>query len=855
VNPVADEKGTARDRIAATLPPERHHLLDLLEPAAFEVFEALDRAWPGRDSSWPTPRFSQTPLAAVAADFGDAELRAMGLWAQLRRHGSRSRWCSILDATISALARRKLAWRPEEVEVLWESALTRDTVYRDELRLPVAATGRLDLGHRRAFVGYLRQAIQTIQGLYFAGSTERVQLQHKIEELLASVEIRSPRDEVADLIRGEDAFAAGLRADLVDELTAPGIPALLRHWGGATASRPPAAWTRRSNELSAAAPSAAELVRTVLGRVTTHREQTVQRRYDDYPHEWTETVYLDQNTAVLLRGMLWSLESVQAEWVVPLLGDVAVAAGTGIGGSGANARNERVANSAVWVLGRRPEEAVVAQLARVQAKVRKRTILAEVDKALKAVGAHSGLTPEQLLERGVPTFGFGPDGVREEQAGEHTALLTINATGAPVLRFRTASGRVVGSVPKAVRERHAELLAELRTAVKELKQMLPVERARVEGALADGRTWAVDGWRSLYLDHPITGVFGRGLLWECSSDGGTTWTVGWPTRDGGSWWLANREGRLLPRGPKATIRLWHPIRAASGEVRAWREWLVDAHIGQPFKQAYREVYLLTPAEEATGSYSNRFAAHVLKYGQAKALLATRGWAGLQLGYWDGGWEGQAEKELYDVATGTRWRAQFYLDLIENEGDGYETPSYCSSDQVRFHRRDGAVWQQATVMEVPALVLSEALRDVDLAVGVASIAGDPTWRDRGDARHLDYWTRWSFGELTESANIRREALAKLMPRTKIADRVELSDRFLRVRGDLRTYKIHLGSGNILMEPNDAYLCIVTARDGTAGHVFLPFEEDGGLLSVIVSKAFLLADDTAITDPTIVRQIRG
>jgi hypothetical protein len=59
----------------------------------------------------------------------------------------------------------------------------------------------------------------------------------------------------------------------------------------------------------------------------------------------------------------------------------------------------------------------------------------------------------------------------------------------------------------------------------------------------------------------------------------------------------------------------------------------------------------------------------------------------------------------------------------------------------------------------------------------------------------------------------------------------------------------------MEPNDAYLCIVTARDVTAERVFLPFEEDGGLLSVIVSKAFLLADDTAITDPTIVRQIRG
>ncbi|MGW0588436.1 DUF7737 domain-containing protein [Streptosporangium sp. NPDC002607] len=88
---------------------------------------------------------------------------------------------------------------------------------------------------------------------------------------------------------------------------------------------------------------------------------------------------------------------------------------------------------------------------------------------------------------------------------------------------------------------------------------------------------------------------------------------------------------------------------------------------------------------------------------------------------------------------------------------------------------------------------------------------------------------------------------------VAGRAELTDRFLRVRGDLRTYRIHLGSGNILMEPNDAYLCIVP-RVGS-DQVFLPFEEEGGMLSVIISKAFLLADDTAITDPSITRQIKG
>ncbi|MEX0717870.1 MAG: hypothetical protein WD066_14850 [Planctomycetaceae bacterium] len=75
--------------------------------------------------------------------------------------------------------------------------------------------------------------------------------------------------------------------------------------------------------------------------------------------------------------------------------------------------------------------------------------------------------------------------------------------------------------------------------------------------------------------------------------------------------------------------------------------------------------------------------------------------------------------------------------------------------------------------------------------------------------------------------------------------------------MRTYKIHLGSGNILMEPNDQYLCIVPKQSGTgegrgAERVFLPFEGDR-TLSIILSKAFLLAEDGKITDATITAQL--
>jgi hypothetical protein len=136
-----------------------------------------------------------------------------------------------------------------------------------------------------------------------------------------------------------------------------------------------------------------------------------------------------------------------------------------------------------------------------------------------------------------------------------------------------------------------------------------------------------------------------------------------------------------------------------------------------------------------------------------------------------------------------------------------------------------------------------------------VGNDPNWQDGGpDGRYRDYWQSYSFGELSGTATTRKAVLERLVPRLKIADRCTFSDRFLVVRGDKRTYKIHLGSGNILMAPNDQYLCIVpdSRPRSKQEEVFLPFEGDS-TLSIIVSKALLLAEDTKIKDPSITRQI--
>src|SRR4029079_10062403 len=103
------------------------------------------------------------------------------------------------------------------------------------------------------------------------------------------------------------------------------------------------------------------------------------------------------------------------------------------------------------------------------------------------------------------------------------------------------------------------------------------------------------------------------------------------------------------------------------------------------------------------------------------------------------------------------------------------------------------------------------------------------------RHQGYWERRSFGALDATAATRREILERLLPRLKIAGRCSLSDRFLLFCGDLHSYKIHLGSGHVFLEPNDRYLCIVPTK---TPQVFLPFEEDT-TCALLLSKAFLLA----------------
>ncbi|WP_424536338.1 DUF4132 domain-containing protein [Sphaerisporangium viridialbum] len=773
--------------------------------------------------------------------------RMFGYWTQMRlslgNDGGHDHEEHVLRA-VRSVAESDIPWTAQDVRFLWgiANALMTwlHTNYPELYRIPLAAVRRLDYAERRRIL---------------EGTPNWFRRHHKpvweavhdqLDDILTEPAENGPAGVVRNVAWDCDDFACLLAEKYGPRLADPAVLPLLRHWNTARSARPSGRWLKTAKTLLTA--EAADLVRELLGLIAARREKTTQHRADN-GYEWRETVFLHERTAIPVRGMVWTCELIDEPWVTSLLGDVAVTTGTGVGGSGANSRSEMLANAAVGTMARRGGLDTVAQLARVQAKVRKKSVLTNVNRTLDVVAEQARLSPEQLLDRTVPAFGLGPEGVREEKIGDCLVRLCVDG---PALRFVNASGRAVKSAPQSIRKEPA--LAELKATLKELKQALPAERFRLERSLITERMWRWHQVEEFFLDHPVTGPYARTLIWQILQG-----PAGIPVKMDNGWELTDPLGRRIQLRPDTPVLLWHPIRETAEDVRAWRDHLLDAGVRQPFKQAFREVYLLTPAEERTATHSNRFAGHVLRYGQAKALLSQRGWTGLSIGHWDyecDGDQGEALKEL------SGWRARWGMRVTSGaEADEWGTASFCLSEELHFyHRPDDARGQNERagyliprdgipLTEVPPLVLSEVLRDADLAVGVTSAGLD----QQAIGGHEEYWHSYGFGELTETARTRRDALARLLPRLKIAGRAELTDRFLRVRGDLRTYKIHLGSGNILMEPNDAYLCIVPGTDRAARTVFLPFEEDGGMLSVILSKAFLLANDTTITDPTITRQL--
>jgi hypothetical protein len=465
---------------------------------------------------------------------------------------------------------------------------------------------------------------------------------------------------------------------------------------------------------------------------------------------------------------------------------------------------------------------------------------AMVDKAIAGLAERQGVPVSTLEETTVSDYGLDANGTVELPAGAGVARISLEGSSAK-LAWVNASGISKKNPPKATDDAKKQQIAAAKARAKAISDTLKGQAARLEELFLTDHVWSVNVWRKTYVDHPLLAHFARRLIWSFTSQGERQLGI----LEGGR--LSGVDGRSLDVSADTEVRLWHPFFSVTDVVRAWRRRVNELEIVQPLKQAWREIYVLTDAEQLTDTYSNRFASHVLQQSQFRAVGRARGWNVPAQGNWDGGVAYPAR-----IIPGADLVAEFVVGVAADGGN--QLPNYSlpliTTDRVQFFDSSGDC---IPLDQVPPLVLSEIFRDLDLFTSVASIGTDPAWADGGrEGQFADYWRRCASGELYGSARTRRDVLADLMPMLSIADNCSLDDRHLIVRGKLQEYRIHLGSGNIIVGSNNQYLCIVPAGSGENGRVRLPFEGDG-LLSVILSKAFMLAEDDKITDPQIISQL--
>ncbi|MCA9275601.1 MAG: DUF4132 domain-containing protein [Phycisphaerales bacterium] len=724
---------------------------------------------------------------------------------------------------------------------------------------------------------------EVIRQLKESGST-----QHR--KLAAYLWERIEGETFMPLDRGEAWSDAALaRIELASATESAALKQLFIHAASCSGSKPSKKWLKTARE------SISTLTRATFNDALLELFPLVDRpRTQPSPHrDWREGALGEQlildHHADILKGLCWMASDEEDEEIARALGALAISCYRKLPGVGPRA--VKIGNAAVYALGAMPGRAAIGQLAILRIKLKMASAQKLVLKALDRVAEREGIPRDQIEEMAVPSYGLDEVGFGEEQLGEYTARLSVSSSGntSPCkLIWVNPKGKEVKSVPAAIKEQFPDELKELKASAKDINKMLPVQRDRIDGLFLERRSWDLDVWRQRYLDHPLIGTIARRLIWVFTS-GETQTAAAWLAHDPqdgahGDGQLVRVDGSLFKPESGSTVTIWHPIRedAQPGQdpVRSdlidWRRFYEERGIVQPFKQAHREVYLLTDAERNTELYSNRFAAHILRQHQFNALAIGR--------FWKNQLRIMADMECHaprrDLGA---WgiRAEFWVEGIgDNYEDEYVSPSgaflYLATDQVRFYAIEAAqnmghAWggqyrnrgadedlnHPIPLDQIPPIVLSETLRDVDLFVGVASVGNNPEWADGGpQGRFQDYWQSYSFGTLSGTAQTRKELLGRLVPRLKIASQCELKDKFLVVRGNIRTYKIHLGSGNILMEPNDQYLCIVPtssmSRVPGGGKVHLPFEGDR-VLAIILSKAFMLADDHKITDKTILTQI--
>ena len=254
----------------------------------------------------------------------------------------------------------------------------------------------------------------------------------------------------------------------------------------------------------------------------------------------------------------------------------------------------------------------------------------------------------------------------------------------------------------------------------------------------------------------------------------------------------------------------------SGEWSAYQKDIFDRELKQPFKQVFRELYVKTVDEKGRDK-SLRYAGHQVQPSKTVALLKTRRWIidgqeGLEKVYYK-------ENIIAKIFALADWFSP--ADI--------EAPTL---EEVQFF--DRKTFKPILIDNVPDLIFTEVMRDIDLVVSVAHVGDvDP--------------------EASHSTIEMRKAIVEFNCKLFKLKNVTFAENHALIKGERAEYSIHLGSGLIHQKAGSA-INVLPVHSQHRGRVFLPFIDDDPKTAEIMAKVLLFAQDDKIKDVFILEQIK-
>jgi len=375
--------------------------------------------------------------------------------------------------------------------------------------------------------------------------------------------------------------------------------------------------------------------------------------------------------------------------------------------------------------------------------------------------------------------------------GEISLALFIDENGRAGLQV-SKNGKLLKSLPASLRKEKPVL--ELQTAVKSLREQQSRARKSLETAMEREDVFEYAEVRGL-MENPVLGPLAGKLLWQSGGQIG-----------------------FFDELPEQELKIAHPADLLkSGKWSDFQRMVLEKQIQQPFKQVFRELYTLNADEKLDGVKSERYAGNQVMPKKAAALLRTRGWTV------------DMETGLQKVFHKRNLIAKIYALADWFSPSDIEPPTL---EYVQFeHQRTE---MPVPFGEIPEVLFSEVMRDLDLMVSSAHAGGvDP--------------------EATHSTVEMRAALVTAMLPLFRLNNVKIEKSHAFICGKFGEYTVHLGSG-VCHKQARGMVNILPVHSQTRGRIFLPFVDDDPKTAEVVAKILLLAEDTKIRDPNILDQIR-